>query len=852
MDQQGSAHAHQGYHDPYFHQARRNGAWNPIAATPDLDAVSPSSPQQRSRVSFAPVSPPTGTETGADTPSSVGLGIGSINHAAAQFPGYQPVVSRDSFQQDSPPSTPPLANDSSKPAITPHEYALNLNGAPYYHQQPYDDGPPPPGGPGHPRFARLAESSVWKMASGGWRMYGMFFLGFAFAVGHHAFYNNLDGKPADDQIRMMRFGGLLSYAAKASLVAAVVFAYQQQIWVTVISNVLRLKTIDSLFAAVEEPQALLNLEYLKKARIAACLAVLAWLFPLTVILTPATLTVAPLTQIKEDRCHGVRTLNFEGEKRKNWRKTDRLNGFRGVSLSLWNSTVMNSADLVDTPFNETFFDYWTDSSAPVDLTSAQSALTGAVIPRRDVTFETCGGGWNCSYTITFKAPGYKCSELARGRKLDEADLYRQGAPRTFHPGELAPNGNHSYLAETTVGEYFNHQLEVHAGGAPIMTAPYPKHLGAFRTEPVLWIGYSELTRPGKPPENKGDPDWYTAFEAVVARCEHYLTQYTVQFNHTFSEQTTTVLKREYLHPIVDTKYVPDKISDDGTLDNTTATPESNYILPIDFETYRMTAAYHALGKRLRFYLNGYLKYAPFAMVETEATKTRLINTETYLPVPNLVAEIQHFYENMTLSLLSNPQFVIVAWAAKPDERSGISISHNNTTDPALSYPCVKTRVANAYVFNRRDLWIAYSFAIGAALFAIVLGSAALSQNNFHVRDAHVSSIVAATRAPCLEHLPWKASKWGEVPDEILDTRLGYGVVAESGPNGTPAAIQGGFPGMWMGGFGSPRVMGGKVYYGFAPREVLERTRVATFGPGGGKPRSRASAFSFRTWEQNYH
>jgi hypothetical protein len=107
-------------------------------------------------------------------------------------------------------------------------------------------------------------------------MYALFFAGFAFAVGHHAFYHSLDRKPADDQIKMMRFGGLLSYAAKASLVGAVVFAYQQHIWVTVINNSLRLRTIDSLFAAVTEPQSLLNWEFLKKARVAVCLAILAW------------------------------------------------------------------------------------------------------------------------------------------------------------------------------------------------------------------------------------------------------------------------------------------------------------------------------------------------------------------------------------------------------------------------------------------------------------------------------------------------------------------------------------------------------------------------------------------------
>ncbi|KAK3292160.1 uncharacterized protein B0H64DRAFT_329234 [Chaetomium fimeti] len=874
MEQHSSARARPEHYEPYFqHQTDQvaNGGWNPMAPTPDLD--SPSPPPPRPGVSFAPVSPPPlrapeETAAGPATPSSVGLGIGSPSHAA-QYPGYHS-ISRDSLQQnsDSPPTTPPPVTDSSKFKITPHEYPIGSpNGSPphYYYPQshPYG-GPPPPDDPGNSRLARLADSNGGKMIRGGWTMYALFFAGFAFAVGHHAFYDSLDGKPADDQIRMMRFGSLLSYAAKASLVAAVVFAYQQHAWVTVINNSLQLRSIDSLFSAVSEPQALLNWEFVKKARVAVCLAILAWLFPLTVILTPATLTVAPVTEAKEEQCFGVRTLNFDAEREKNWRKVDRLNGVRGVSLSLWNCTVANSVELVDTPFNETYFDYWTESSGQVELVVAQSALTGAVIPRDGVAFETCGGGWNCSYTISFKGPGYKCDELARGRKLDEDDLKRQGVP--FNAGELAPNGDYGYMAEVNEGEYFSNQVDVvkePAGGIPEMDPPYPEHFGAFRTEPLLWIGYSIHTGSGNPPENRTVPGWDTAFEAAVFRCEHYLVNYTVQFNHTYSQQTTTVIERDYLHPIVDTEFVPGETADDGTNDNTTAIPESNYILPSDLETYRETAAYHSIGKRMRSYLGGTVKYAPFALVESEAAKTRLIDTETYLPQPNLMTDVRDFYENMTLSLLSNPQFVIVSWAAKPHQRSGVTdpVGNPNDADPALAYPCTRTRVANAYVFNRRDLWIAYAVAIGAALFAVVLGSAALRQNNFHVRDAHVSSVVAATRAPCLEALPWKASKWGEVPREILDIKLGYGVVAEPGPNGTPAAMAvamgGAGPGMWMGmgagqhpEAGSPTVVGGKVYYGFAPREVLERTRVATFGPG--KARSRMSAFSFnRDWEQHW-
>ncbi len=275
MEHQSSAEAQLDYYDPYLQNAGQNDGWSPIDATPGLGSPSPlGSPNlaQRSRVSFAPIIPP--LRLGADTPSSVGLGIGSTEHGA-QFPGYHH-ISRDSFQQDSRPATPPPPHGLPGLTTTPQEYALGSPyGAAYYYPQHYESSAPPRG-PGSTRLARLTQSDPWKMLYGGWPMYSMFVLGFVFAVGHHIFYSYLDGKPADDQIRMMRFGGVLSYAAKASLVAAVIFAFRQQIWVTVIGNVLQLRTIDSLFAAVDEPVAMLNWEFLKKGKIAMCLAALAW------------------------------------------------------------------------------------------------------------------------------------------------------------------------------------------------------------------------------------------------------------------------------------------------------------------------------------------------------------------------------------------------------------------------------------------------------------------------------------------------------------------------------------------------------------------------------------------------
>jgi hypothetical protein len=107
-------------------------------------------------------------------------------------------------------------------------------------------------------------------------MYALLLLGIIFAISHHVFYSRLAGTPAEDQLKMMRFGTLLAYLSKSSLVSAVIFAYRQQIWATVKRKNMRLRGIDNLFAAVDDLTALASWELMKKARVALALAVLVW------------------------------------------------------------------------------------------------------------------------------------------------------------------------------------------------------------------------------------------------------------------------------------------------------------------------------------------------------------------------------------------------------------------------------------------------------------------------------------------------------------------------------------------------------------------------------------------------
>lgn len=107
-------------------------------------------------------------------------------------------------------------------------------------------------------------------------MYLWLLLGISCAIGHHVYYHTLNGQPADDQVRMLRYGTILAFAAKASLGAAVISAFQQRIWTTVRSRFMSIAALDSMFAATENVIAFVNLEFLMGAKVAAALALFVW------------------------------------------------------------------------------------------------------------------------------------------------------------------------------------------------------------------------------------------------------------------------------------------------------------------------------------------------------------------------------------------------------------------------------------------------------------------------------------------------------------------------------------------------------------------------------------------------
>ncbi|CEO59549.1 hypothetical protein PMG11_04223 [Penicillium brasilianum] len=118
-------------------------------------------------------------------------------------------------------------------------------------------------------------------------MVGTVICGALLAVGHHLYYDSLNDTRVhsiNQQTWAIRIGTGFAFLIRPFLVAAVGVAATQR------KKSIRLYTTDSMCAVMGSPLALLMWDIWVYAKTLTLLAILAWLIPLTAIVTPATLS----------------------------------------------------------------------------------------------------------------------------------------------------------------------------------------------------------------------------------------------------------------------------------------------------------------------------------------------------------------------------------------------------------------------------------------------------------------------------------------------------------------------------------------------------------------------------------
>ncbi|KAK7426556.1 hypothetical protein QQZ08_006886 [Neonectria magnoliae] len=589
---------------------------------------------------------------------------------------------------------------------------------------------------------KVGPVSVWDtLLHSKWSMVICLIIGVAGALGHHFLYWHLDGREAKDQQWWLRLGQFISFCAKAAFVLALLMAHSQAAWREVGRRSYSVRAVDSLFGAAHDATELFNREAWKKSWLVMFLAIYVWASPLVVIFSSATLSVVAETRHEENMCPSIRTLNFTHDETNDFRKLNVPEGqeLRSLSFSLWNTTSTDQED-------PDHFDYWTKPSDQF-ASIANKVLYGKdAIARENVALEVCGPGWNCSTTINFVAPGYQCEELY-GDNDSEIKKFG-GVEAPFNLSQIAPIGNWTYYAITNEGEYAPQQVNSGDAGIPIMSPPFPKHLGAFRTEPVIWLGYASVENlTEEHPTENGTPGWDKAYKPVVFACEHYETNYTVNLNYTGGLQSYEVIKRDYMSKIIDTTFVRDEDAKDGTLDKTKAVPEKNYVLPQNIRKYRRTAAYHALGKQLRDLIHGDIKI-PGTITESKVIPSRLIDRHEWLPVHNLQNEVRRLYEDIIISLFSDPQMIAVSWAADPSRRSGVALGGEDT-----KWPCIRQQTGNYFFYQWQILLTVYAVTFLIASVGVVSGFLAMHKEGLQEqREMRFSSLAESTNGVRIDYV----------------------------------------------------------------------------------------------------
>ncbi|KAK6065955.1 hypothetical protein SCUP234_12318 [Seiridium cupressi] len=120
-------------------------------------------------------------------------------------------------------------------------------------------------------------------------MIALFLGGTVCALGHHLYYANLDDTVVvnitsrwnleavrDSQEWKIRFGTGFAFFTKTMFAAAVAIAYQQRLWVTTRKQTVTINGLDAMFSAANNIFSFAILEFLRRAKLGAALALLVW------------------------------------------------------------------------------------------------------------------------------------------------------------------------------------------------------------------------------------------------------------------------------------------------------------------------------------------------------------------------------------------------------------------------------------------------------------------------------------------------------------------------------------------------------------------------------------------------
>ncbi len=595
----------------------------------------------------------------------------------------------------------------------------------------------------HSKSTQIAQQHLhWRTPS---HLVGSFLVGVIAAICQHCLYRYLNLRSEDAETAktsLVLCGRAIAYLAKIAFARCIVLCYQQRIWRTFRNYALSIKSIDQLFSGTEDISLLANWEAISKAPLITTMVLIVWLLPLaTVIASPSALTFGWRSE-DDDVFIPVPTLNFSTEADYNWRAPVILyDGSTKSSLSYYNTTDPEAK----TPG---WFDYYDEPSTATvrhifkNIYSVPLEILNGIFNQEIARQKSCGGGFNCTYSISFLGPDYRCEN------------FTDSPGGLLNKSLLMPEEDYAYYANVRTGDYNRPQMEdFRPGPGGIPTGDIPAHLGSLRFEPELWIGYALNTSDPNPRNSPLARNWTTLYERHIARCILHESNYTMDFN--FTNQICQITwSSEPIAPILGFNFSQ---FNDGIL------PTDQWLSPSKNETnYKKIAAYHAVAEVFRNLLTGHIivrstdNLSTYSIIDSNVAQTSLVQPSGQ-PQPDIVERLEALFRAMVTNFISRNDILIASEQIVPVHR---------------------TRYRVVFIYDPVRLWLCYGPVILLTSIILIIGALTIWQDGTTFSTGF-SRILAATRNPFLDQISEGACLGNDpFPEELMQRKVQFGSLQE--------------------------------------------------------------------------
>ncbi|KAE9379966.1 hypothetical protein N431DRAFT_323142 [Stipitochalara longipes BDJ] len=545
------------------------------------------------------------------------------------------------------------------------------------------------------------------------------------SIGHHWFYHSLNGQPPPiTNYQLMGYkkgipgqqlniviGCLFAFAFKSFVSIAASISQKQSTWRAMKTDPIKISTIDNLYN--NDVFSLAHFQLWKSYPIPMVLALIYWLLPVGILLTPGTLNIQ-VGLSKNSAMMRVPMIDF---------KSLNFANIPGGEMDGGNFAYSNPQLFVQQVVTAT-----TSAGQILNITAPVS---------------------NSSWSLDFYGPALSCGpaeDVLRQKITDQglaAIVSSSGSDSECGSGGLL---NYEYLSWTP-GSGDNVSLPFDYSISNI-TESYTLRsttLGSVNSSPALFfMAISHTINPyelSQCCENttcwQGYKDFIT--NDPIIHCTAYNASYTSRFNYPNGVQSVDIAVKEALNDL-------------GFLSNVTLWTQAwdGTTLSVALENFAYQAVIDAFGKMVVGSVvsdeNGYndkttnieatnlVNTKELGFLKASGSYTQESTLQSYLPgtdlwnetsaVPRmddtigLAQAIEEMFQNCTVSLMSSPML-------QPDYTSPYAPPDTNVTLVTFS---------NVYTYSAGILWLAYGIAICFTIISIITGFIIVSVNDGSYSD----------------------------------------------------------------------------------------------------------------------